>query len=245
MRNNSSHITYKSLLIMAFLLASVTVFAVTPNEDVEDVDDVNAIINSVETNEAKDSDKIRVGAVKTAITPEDLAEFGFGPAFFIISYDDKVLQDSKSASVRGDGAISSSGSKYSTAIGLEVHYGFSFGNKLKCFNTEIVCKVNIKENYSASSGHTISPFLGVYDLNNGINGIVAGIMYGFWRGDGDFKNRSALNFGLGWTVHKNQLVLANGVNEGRTPPAGLITADYTERKDVTGLTLMVSGSIGF
>jgi hypothetical protein len=43
----------------------------------------------------------------------------------------------------------------------------------------------------------------------------------------------------------DQLVLAQGLKEGNTVPVGLAQEDYTERKDVDGIVLMISASVGF
>src|SRR5690606_1793878 len=179
-----------------------------------------------------------------AITGDEkdgLNRFGFGPAFYVINYNKKVLNESKDVSIRSDIVISSSGSKYSTAIGLEVHYDFSLRPYLCCKNPD----GSRPAEWSRSSGHTISPFLGVYDIENGLNGIAAGLLYGYWRGDGKTENRKSLNVGLGWTVHKNRLVLANDLKEGSAPPIDLNSEDFTNREDVKGHILMISASLGF
>ena len=88
-------------------------------------------------------------------------------------------------------------------------------------------------------------FIGLYDLDDGINGIIIGAMYGFLRGNKEYKERTALNVGVGWTVHKNRLTLARGLKEGDVPASALTVEDYTEKKDVEGLALMISASIGF
>lgn len=172
---------------------------------------------------------------------ESLNQFGFGPAFFVIAYDKEVLMDSKDVRVRGDNSISTSGSKYSTAVGLEVHYDFTLASYRCCLKAD----GTEPSQWKSTSGHTLSPFLGLYDIENGINGIAAGVLYGYWRGDGDNENRKSLNIGLGVTIHKDQLVLANGIIEGQNPPIGLNLEDYTEREDVRGVVLMISASLGF
>jgi len=121
-----------------------------------------------------------------------LDQFGFGPAFFVISYDDEVLKDSKDVRLKGDGSISASESAYSTAIGVEVHYNFTFLPNCRYFGKKIdkPCK-EIKG--AITSGHSLSPFLGLYDLDNAINGIVLGVVYGYWHGDNLYKDRTSLN----------------------------------------------------
>ncbi|MCF6194937.1 MAG: hypothetical protein L3J46_11460 [Kangiellaceae bacterium] len=172
-----------------------------------------------------------------------LDQFGFGPAFYIINYRDEVLSDSKDVSVRGDGAITTKGTKYSTSFGLELHYDFSFARSVRCFKTVDQCK-NVA-NYELTTAHRLSPFLGLFDVDNGINGIAVGLVYGYIKQHKDDKNPVTLNTGLGWTVHKDRLVLGDGVTKGATPPAGLNVEDYTARKDVKGMVLMISVNMGF
>lgn len=174
---------------------------------------------------------------------KQLDQFGFGPAFFVIKYDDEVIADSKDVSVRGDGTISTKGTKYSTSMGLELHYDFSFYRSIKCFGTKEQCKD--VANYELTTAHRLSPFLGLYDVDNGINGIVVGLVYGYIKQHKNDKNPVTLNAGLGWTVHKDRLVLANGVYKGSSPPAGLNVEDYTKKEDVTGAVLMISVNMGF
>lgn len=182
-------------------------------------------------------------AVADEEAENNLDQFGFGPALYVIKYKDEVLSDSKDVSIRGDGTISTKGSKYSTSLGLELHYDFSFARTVKCFKTKNECK-DVK-NYELTTAHRLSPFLGLYDVDNGINGLAVGLVYGYIKQHKDDKNPVTLNTGLGWTVHKDRLVLGNGLTKGATPPVGLNAADYTERKDVTGLVLMISVNMGF
>ena len=170
----------------------------------------------------------------------DLSNFGFGPAFFMISYKEEILEDSKDVRVRGDGAIDASGSKYGTAVGLEVHYDFSLWGTRKGYKDS-----NSETKWTHSNGVVLSPFLGLYDIDNGINGLAAGVLFGYWKGDENFQNRTSLNFGLGYTVHRDRLVLSRGVSEGIAPPSGLQVEDYTTRKDVEGIIAMVSVSVDF
>ncbi|MCP4984504.1 MAG: hypothetical protein GY928_00160, partial [Colwellia sp.] len=134
---------------------------------------------------------------------EKLDQFGFGPAFYVIKYDDEVLADSKDVSVRGDGTLSTKGTDYSTSLGLELHYDFSFGRTVKCFGTKEECKDVSK--YELTTAHRLSPFLGLYDVDNGINGIAIGLVYGYIKQHKNDKNPITLNAGIGWTVHKNRL----------------------------------------
>lgn len=178
-----------------------------------------------------------------AATPPDtpastpmFAQLGFAPALYAVHYRQNVLADSKDVRLRGDGTLSASGTRLATYMGVEVHYGFSTYN---------VAAVDAKGTVVSTRGHTFSPFIGLFDIDSGINGIAIGAMYSYWNGDKDYKKTSALNIGLGWTLHKNRLVLSDAVREGQTPGAGLTSDDYTQRKDVKGLTLTVSASFGF
>lgn len=173
---------------------------------------------------------------------KELDQFGFGPALYIIKYDDEVLADSKDVTVRGDGTISAKGTEYSTSLGMELHYDFSFGRTISCFGSEEYCRD--VTNYELTTAHRLSPFLGLYDVDNGINGIAVGVVYGYIKQHKD-KAALTLNTGLGWTVHKDRLVLGSGLSEGDAPPSGLKVEDYTERKDVTGAVLMISVNMGF
>lgn len=164
------------------------------------------------------------------------AQLGFAPALYAVHYRHNVLSDSKDVRLRGDGTLSASGSRLATYMGVEVHYGFSTYNVARRGpNNEIL----------STRGHTFSPFVGLFDIDSGINGIALGAMYSYWNGDAEYKKTSAMNIGLGWTLHKNRLVLSDAVREGQAPGAGLTSDDYTQRKDVKGLTLVVSASFGF
>jgi len=189
-------------------------------------------------------DQAKAEAEKNPSITNELDKIGFGPAFFVIHYDDEVIDDSKDVKLLGDGTIYSKGSNYSANLGLEVHYAFSFAHKVKC---KIGADCTNPDSYELATGHVISPFLGVYDVDDGINGIAAGFTYGYWRSNlkDSGKPRTALNVGVGWTVHRNQLVLTQNVKEGMAPPVGLTLEDYTSRKDVNGVMFMISANLGF
>lgn len=173
-----------------------------------------------------------------------LDQFGFAPALYLIRYNEEVLQDSKDIRVRGNNTIESSGSESAVNIGVELHYDFSIGTKVKCLKkNRNECK-NLK-NWDVSTSHVFSPFIGLFDFENGVNGVSLGLIYGYTKGDGVLKNKTTLNFGIGRFIHKDQLVLADDVEEGQAPPIGLAAEDYTERKDIEGITIMVSANIGF
>lgn len=177
---------------------------------------------------------------------KNLESFGFAPALFIVDYHKKIISDSKDVKTRGDGTIVAGGSKYSVNFGVELHYDFAFGVNTKCFEYSSSCTK--KEDYNQYAAHRISPFVGLFDLQNGINGMSIGVLYGYTRGkieDQKLVNKTTLNFGIGWAVHKNQLVLADDVAEGKAPPSGLTVQDYTKREDVQGFVVMLSVNYGF
>jgi len=221
----------KAKLMLILVLSMTVVFSVKAENDANP-----PISDKKETKEdAKNAAEEK--------SEKELDQFGFGPAFFVINYKEEVLSDSKDVVVRGDTSISTKGTNYSTSMGVELHYDFSFGRTVKCFNTEEKCKD--VANYELTTAHRISPFLGLYDLDNGINGIAIGFVYGYTKKHKNDKNPVTLNTGIGWTVHKDRLVLADGLNAGEIPPVGLNVEDYTERKDVKGTTIMISVNMGF
>jgi hypothetical protein len=175
-------------------------------------------------------------AASAASSPEAFAQFGFAPALFLLNYKEKVYKDSKDVRLRSDGAISGTGSKFATSLGVELHYGASTYNKAEY--------VPGTKTIKSTSGNTYSPFIGLFDIDDGINGLAFGVMYSYWRGDKDYNKTSALNMAIGWTVHKNRLVLADGLKEGDKPTT-LTADDFTRRKDVRGMTLTISASFGF
>jgi len=218
------------LIFISVLLASV-VFSVKAEQS--------------STSKPIDVKKTKENAKKTADVKAEmeLDQFGFGPAFYVINYKDEVLSDSKDITIKGDNTISTKSTKYSTTMGLELHYDFSFGRTVKCFNTEDKC--NDAANYELTTAHRLSPFLGLYDLDNGINGIAVGLVYGYIKKHKNDKKPVTLNTGIGWTVHKDRLVLGDGLSKGAVPPVGINVEDYTDRKDVKGITLMISINMGF
>lgn len=170
----------------------------------------------------------------------DLSSFGFGPAFYMISYDDEILEDSTNVTIRGDGSLISSGSSYGTSLGLELHYDWSLWGNRKGYTD---ADGNTK--WTHSNGVVLSPFIGLFDVDNGIKGLAAGLMFGYWRGDENFQNRTSVNIGLGYAIHRDQLVLSKGVSEGNPPPSGFTVEDYTTRDDVGGTILTISVSVDF
>lgn len=222
------------ILFLSILSISGIVYGadnVTKNENSETKKE-ETVTFSTEVTQAKDN--------ATSKAENELDKFGFGPAIFLIEYDEEILKDSKDIKVRGDGTISSSGSKYSASLGVELHYDFSFGRKIKCYSN-----CNVASNWNVTSSHRLSPFIGLFDIENGINGMAAGFIYGYTKGDSNGENKTTLNFGVGWTVHKDRLVLSSDVKEGLIPLADLNFEDYTQRKDVEGLTFMLSVNMGF
>lgn len=165
------------------------------------------------------------------------AQFGFAPALYAVRYSRPVLGDSKEVRLRGDGTLTASGSRMATYMGVELHYGAS------TFNKAVTDPVSGK--IVSTRGHSFSPFVGLFDIDGGINGLALGAVYSYWNGDDKYAKKSALNIGVGWTLHRNRLVLSDAVREGEAPRAGLTADDYTQRKDVRGVTVMVSSSFGF
>jgi hypothetical protein len=165
------------------------------------------------------------------------AQFGFAPALYAVRYNRPVLGDSKDVRLRGDGTLTAGGSRMATYMGVELHYGAS------AFNKAVTDPVTGK--IVSTRGHSFSPFVGLFDIDGGINGLALGAVYSYWNGDKDYGKKSALNIGIGWTLHRNRLVLSDAVREGEAPRTGLTADDYTQRKDVRGVTVMVSSSFGF
>lgn len=166
-----------------------------------------------------------------------LTQFGFGPAFYMIRYNDKVFKDSKDVHTRGDGTISASGTNYATSLGLEAHYNIPLVTWRCCINPSNV--------WSSSSGLILSPFVGVFDIDRGMNGLAIGLVLGYWLGDENYEKKKYFNAGLGYAIHKDQLTLADGIQSGFKPSPDLKLEDYTTRKDVDGWTIVISTTIGF
>ncbi len=196
--------------------------------------------NNVEEDLEEEVTEEKAKEKATTKVDSELGKFGFGPALYLIQYDEEVLADSKDVRIRGDGSVASNGSEYSVTLGVELHYDFSFGHKLKCYRD---CKDTT--NWNVTSSHRISPFIGLFDVDNGINGMAAGIIYGYTKGDRKNENKTTLNFGAGKVIHKDRLTLSNDVEEGEVPPTEFAIEDYTERKDIKGLTFMISVNFGF
>ncbi|MDO6477009.1 hypothetical protein Q4520_16415 [Alteromonas sp. 1_MG-2023] len=224
--------SYKAIIVLLLAVTSSTTFAqqvASPSSS-----------DSAQQGESQTSTAAQAEELATTKAENELDQFGFGPALYMIKYENEVLKDSKDVTLRGDGSISSNGSDYSVTLGFELHYDFSFGHTLKCYTN-----CSDSKNWNVTSSHRISPFLGVFDVDNGINGIALGVIYGYTKGDGNGENKATLNFGVGKIIHKDRLVLAHDVKEGISPSTDLNVEDYTERKDVDGITFMISANIGF
>ena len=129
----------------------------------------------------------------------DLKQFGFGPAFFVINYDREVLKDSKDVGQRGDDTITATGTKWNASVGLETHYDIPVYKTIVCTETDkIAC--DKPEDWKLSTAYTISPFLGIYDIENGINGLAAGFIFGVKK-DRNLKKEdgreAVFNVGIG------------------------------------------------
>jgi|GEM_PF-2717169 len=186
--------------------------------------------------------KIGTQSVDTPDTGESLKGFHFAPALFVLTYDEEVLEDSKDTRIRSDDTLEAYGTETTTALGFEVHYNFY------CWRTP--SKVGWGPTtetavYTSSWGITCSPFLGFFDIDDGIKGYIVGLLFGGWRGDENFNNKVALNVGVGWMRHNDQLVLADDVKEGSVPPEGLLSEDYTTRDNVDGWAIMITAALGF
>jgi hypothetical protein len=163
---------------------------------------------------------------------EEMGPFGIGPAFYMIRYNEEILPEYYDTAGVTEAAVVASGSQYATEVGLELHYNYAFASGRCCLGLPIV--------EGAGHGFSASPFLGLYDFDDGVDGIILGATFGYYRRGGDYKIKPSLNLGIGYTVHMDQLVVADGVAEG----AGF-AGDYIERKDVGGWALTLSTSINF
>ncbi|MFC0679541.1 hypothetical protein ACFFGH_17020 [Lysobacter korlensis] len=163
---------------------------------------------------------------------------GFGPAFYFLRYKNHVIEDARDVRVRTNGTLEANQTRTSSSLGLEVHANLGKGWNVcdgECTATNVI----------STWGWKASPYLGVFDVSDGINGLTAGVVAGVWRGDKEGDSRTALNLGIGYFTHKNQLVLADDVQIGQALPAGLAVADATRKTDVSGITVFVSASMGF
>ncbi len=179
------------------------------------------------------------------LSTDTLTGFGFGPALFLVNYDQEILSDANDIRIRQNNTIGISGNRKESYLGLELHYGFSFWTKCRNGFSKKKPPCNDKNKWTASSGHTFTPYLGLFDLEDGFNGYSLGVLYGFWRGDNEFSGKKALNFGIGRFVHKNRLVATRGITDGGDAVTDFEISDYSHKKDVYGLSLMISAEIGF
>lgn len=166
----------------------------------------------------------------------EMGLFGIGPAYYMIRYNEEVLPEYYDEDGVANGNIVASGSQYTSEAGLELHYNYAFASGRS---------LGLPIDAAARHGFSASPFLGLYDFDDGIDGIIVGVTLGYWRRGGDYKIKPSLNLGIGYTVHMDQLVLAEGVDEGILIPAGFNTGNYIERKDVGGWALTLAASINF
>lgn len=184
--------------------------------------------------------KITSQSEETVDTGDSLKGFNFAPALYFLNYNKEVLADSKNVRVRSNNTIESLGRTATSAIGLEVHFNIGLSSYRTGYGP------NLEEaEWTGSWGVNASPFIGVFDVDDGIKGFVIGGMVGIWRGDKNFDNKSALGVGVGYFIHNDQLVLSNEVAEGSTPPADLKPEDYTTRENVEGVAIMMTVSLGF
>ena len=160
----------------------------------------------------------------------DLNGFGFGPALYMIRYQDSVIEDPRDVRLRGDGTLYADQTKSNVVLGVEAHYNFGIG---------------YTKPDKSQWGWKASPYFGLFDVSDGINGLAAGIMLGVWHIDAKGENPKALNIGVGAITHKRRLVLADDVAVGAAPPPDLDVADYTRRRDIHGFAVTLSVSMGF
>ena len=176
------------------------------------------------------------------VSPDQFSKLGFAPAVYYLHYKKPVLKGKDSVVLRSDGRVVADGTNSLVSFGLELHYAFTFKNS----RTYVADKPEVGErDYKYSSGHLLTPYFGVFDIESGIGGMTAGVMYGYWRGDVDLKNKRFLNVGLGVFTHKDQLVLASDVVDGQAPPVNLVLNDLTRRSDAHGWTFLISAGFGF
>ena len=168
----------------------------------------------------------------------NFSQFGFGPALYFVRYNDEIIDDSRQIVIRSDSTIDFPGSRYAVPLGLEVHYSFSLRRPTRY-------RPNSNVDWQRSTGLIASPFLGIYDVDNGVDGLAGGVLIGYWKGDGNFNRESVLNAGVGVTVHRNQVVLAEGIEEGMRVPSGFTETDLTTLRDVWGFQLLISATVGF
>ena len=173
------------------------------------------------------------------VSDADIKGLGFGPALFGITYNDRIVDNSDEVVITSDSLVKFPGSRRSIPLGFEAHWNIKIPGTVWRFKPKGATK------WASSIGGVIGPFVGIYDVDNGINGFAVGGVVGFWRGDGNFENRAVLNFGLGYTVHRKRLVLVDGVRDNTKVPTGKGVADLTTRNDVEGFTFMVSAHVGF
>lgn len=163
---------------------------------------------------------------------KEMGLFGVGPAYYMIRYNDEVLPEFYDSAGMVNGAVAVSGSRNATELGLELHYNYSFANG--------GCCPGLTMDRSTIYGFSASPFLGLYDFDDGIDGFIVGAMFGYWRSNSNYKIKPALNLGIGYTVHMDQLVLADSI-----VPTEHNLEQYIERKNVSGWALTFSASINF
>ena len=172
---------------------------------------------------------------------EGFEKFGFGPALYMIHYDEEIIGDATSdVRINSGSVVSADTTRSATHLGLEVHYTFKHGITANYKQDEEGNWVR-----DSSSGWSISPSVGLFDLDDGVSGHALGLVYSRWHGDADFTRQRALNIGASFITHRNRTVFVDGVDDGKALPAGYELADLTRKKDVDGLAIFVSYSLGF
>lgn len=167
-----------------------------------------------------------------------LGGVGFAPAYYILAYDRDVFETPDSVRLRSDGKLTTNGSKSASYIGLEAHWDLTW-------KTTTYIGTGLGKIPTGSKGHGFSPYVGVFDISDSINGFSIGALYSIWKGDENYENRTALNFGIGYFLHQNRYVLSKGLELNDVPPAELEQIDYTRKTDVEGVNIVISANIGF
>ena len=166
----------------------------------------------------------------------EISNLGFGPALYLIRFNKDTVDNVR---VDGAGNLNADKSRMLASMGLEVHYTFLSGPfATSYFQSKDGNKVS-------TSGYSISPYVGVFDLTNGINGLSTGLVFSLWRGNSEGENKRALNMGVGYSVYKNQTVLSDGFSIGSKIPTGTQLSDATTKADIDGINILVSASLGF
>jgi hypothetical protein len=174
---------------------------------------------------------------------EGFEKFGFGPAIYLINYDEEIIDDATSdVRINNAGQVSADTTRSATHLGLEVHYTFWTKPTVRYKPDPAQ---NGKLVRDSTSGWSVSPTVGIFDLDDGISGQAYGLVYSRWHGDANFTRQRALNIGATYINHRKRTVFVDGVDDGKALPAGFQLSDVTRKKDVNGFAIFISYSLGF